>query len=330
MQVELINIAVGDSLEEGIPVYLFGRDREGGEVTITVTYNPSVKVFPVALADKVRSYLNQKHARVLGVDRLDRALSIAGYSTHAMPMARVRVNNAFTYFQLRKALMKGVVRCELNCADNPGSECDKCLRVMRDRSNLGVGRSGASSVYDASGDLVMQFLAETGIPSVGWVSVPSCADALRPADVKRVAQPDGATVPPCFRVASFDIECYSARRTFPQADERRDCVVMIAATLGWTDPARAQDDEADARHLFCIGACEPIPGVEVHQCGDERELLIDWFRFLDEESVDVLLSYNGIGFDMQYICGRLQWCDIEYDELTFRGGCKARRNVAYK
>ena len=96
------------------------------------------------------------------------------------------------------------------------------------------------------------------------------------------------------------------QRMFPALEG--DPIIQIGTTVHVYG-----EKQASERHVFVVGTCEPIAGARVHTFGGEGEMLVAWSKFLREGiDPDVLLGYNVMGFDFQYIVERA-------DEL----GCRA-------
>jgi len=69
------------------------------------------------------------------------------------------------------------------------------------------------------------------------------------------------------------------------------------------------------RHILVIGnenglkkgeICDPIEGIEVVECEDEKELLLKWKDIIIEKDPDFITGYNIFGFDFKYICDRAE------------------------
>lgn len=58
------------------------------------------------------------------------------------------------------------------------------------------------------------------------------------------------------------------------------------------------------RSIITVGMCDPIEGVEVICCENERELLMKWRDLIVRLDPDVMTGYNIFGFDMPYMNDR--------------------------
>lgn len=64
--------------------------------------------------------------------------------------------------------------------------------------------------------------------------------------------------------------------------------------------------EPHAHHSIVLGTCSPVPDMVIHQMPTERDLLIRWGDLMREHKPDVLLGYNTMGFDYEYMFRRAQ------------------------
>lgn len=131
-----------------------------------------------------------------------------------------------------------------------------------------------------------------------------------------------------FMQCAFDIEAYSGyyvldenqekkrnpdgsfQREFPiPSKPKNDCfqISMNFHRFG-------QPHETARQHLLTLGDPDPLPQesetqlpherITVHRCESEKNLLLLFFKLVDQYDVDVFLSFNGDGFDWQYIYHR--------------------------
>jgi len=104
------------------------------------------------------------------------------------------------------------------------------------------------------------------------------------------------------KVASFDIECYSAKGEFPDAAVKDDVIITICTTFTSSSrPSRAV--------AVVLGEVRRPPkeeeDVEVICAPDEAHLLAAWASTMAREAPDVLVGYNIWGFDMRYVHKRV-------------------------
>lgn len=89
-----------------------------------------------------------------------------------------------------------------------------------------------------------------------------------------------------------------------------DPIIQIG-TVSWKT-----GDAAGVKHVFVLGGCDEIPGVTVHSCSTEKELLLKWFTWVIEQNFDVFVGYNIFGFDEKYVWERLVELGLEQEECV--------------
>ena len=102
-------------------------------------------------------------------------------------------------------------------------------------------------------------------------------------------------------VAAVDIECISASGAFPDAEIEGDAIMQIGVVL-WR--VGAPISEA-VKFIFLVGRCDEIENVRVFSFPSEKALL-SGFRAYMVATVDpdIITTYNGFGFDCEYMCKR--------------------------
>lgn len=64
------------------------------------------------------------------------------------------------------------------------------------------------------------------------------------------------------------------------------------------------EKECSYKHILSVGTCDPIEGVDVESCENEKELLERWCELVNKLDPDVMTGYNIYGFDMSYMYER--------------------------
>ena len=90
---------------------------------------------------------------------------------------------------------------------------------------------------------------------------------------------------------------WSSRLKFPQVEG--DPIIQIGTTVH-----NYGEKECNYKHIITLGSCDPIDGVVVETCEDERELLMKWCDLINRLDPDILTGYNIFGFDMSYMYDR--------------------------
>ena len=176
-------------------------------------------------------------------------------------------------------------------------------------------RSQPPEVYEANIDPMLRFLHVQNLQPCGWAKVDDADSFLMDEEngitiyecnYEEVVATTGPRASAPFLVASWDIECYSASGDFPQA-EKGDPVIQIGIVL------TRGSVETTERHLFVFPSCDPIEGIVVHESPDEKSMLLDWFKWMEEVNPDIMIGYNVFGFDERYVWKRAEKLGIEDD-----------------
>jgi DNA polymerase delta subunit 1 len=112
-------------------------------------------------------------------------------------------------------------------------------------------------------------------------------------------------------IICYDIECVSADiegNTFPNPNLPTDQAICITATV-----CRLKDDEKDWKTFTLVNEykdriCpDDIPDCfQVKHYKNERDMLLGWRDFINEINPDVIIGYNTLSFDDNYIAIRSQ------------------------
>ena len=181
-------------------------------------------------------------------------------------------------------------------------------------------------VFDATLDPMLRFFHLRKIQPCGWikanVELTEEDDILVGqcdwTDIDPELAPPKASAP--FLMASWDIECYSASGDFPLPTKKEkmsklgdeveqvegDPVIQIGVVL-------VRQDSETERHVFVLGTCDPIEGIEVHVAKTEKQLLLNFANWLVVRNPDILVGYNTFGFDEKYVWKRAQELHITND-----------------
>ena len=179
-------------------------------------------------------------------------------------------------------------------------------------------------VFDANLDPLLRFFHLRNISPCGWIRADTKLYA-RSGDLNDPnacleaecdwTQIDAETEAPraCapFKMASWDIECYSESGEFPlprRADKKvgqeGDPVIQIGVVL-------VQQDRESERHVFVVDSCDKIDGITVHKFKTEKAMLLGWAAWMELANPDILVGYNTFGFDERYVWLRAQELGID-------------------
>jgi len=183
------------------------------------------------------------------------------------------------------------------------------LRAWRAAARLGAVRGALP--WEAKVDPIMQFFDATGVSPCGWVTLLDGTlrgPASRASHCLLEATCSLAHVRPLERmdmapllVASVDIECFSERGGFPDAERASDRVAIIGTSF-WRVGAPPEDT---VTVLQCVGDCDPVDGVRIECYPSECALLEAWRDLVCVHAdADLVLGYNSLGFDFRYMLAR--------------------------
>lgn len=160
-----------------------------------------------------------------------------------------------------------------------------------------------------------KFMDSIDIVPSGWIRVDGdpvadkishCPIELKcaMADIQPVDKNDIAPL----MVAAIDIECVSSTGAFPDATLEHDEITHIGAVF-WRV---GMPKEEAVKCMFVVGECDDIDGVEVYAYKTERDML-SGFRTVLVSVVDpdIIATYNGFGFDCEYMWKRANLLDVQ-------------------
>ena len=73
------------------------------------------------------------------------------------------------------------------------------------------------------------------------------------------------------------------------------------------------EKECALKHIITLDTCDPIPGTEVVQCKEEKDVLLEWTKLIQKLDPDVISGYNIFGFDFKYMYERAEELNIQDD-----------------
>lgn len=189
---------------------------------------------------------------------------------------------------------------------------------------------------------VLKSLHDRGLQPSGWVRV-DAKDArdVRIANTSRLdvewstrlenLHPFESDDIPPFVEMSFDGEMVSQHWVFPQPTKPFDSIVQLGVAF-----SLAGQDVPYRQVMFCLDSVGPElekeDGVEARVHQDERDLMMDFHRFIVEENPDIITGYNINGFDLPYLLRRAKTLGLEnlfFCLGRFAGECTELK-VSYK
>jgi len=168
---------------------------------------------------------------------------------------------------------------------------------------------------------LLQFFAKTDIKPSGWIKAYEHAkncenenDMFSDCDINLVSgfeyiQPIDSNEVINPLILSFDIECVSGDKTgntFPDPTKDNDQIICISAYLG-----KNGDDERNWRTYCFVNEsngkeCPPVDNCILIHNKNERILIQAWVNFIKDKNPDVIIGYNSLSFDDNYILKRAE------------------------
>ena len=276
----------GEDCEGQFTVRIFGRAENGSSIAVSTHFNPYflVKIRKAHSFEGVKRELNKR------------------FRTSA-----IREVHAKDLWGFQNNMLSRFVRIEFKTHRAMRS----CAYVLEKEPLEGFGRL---KVYEANIDPVLRFMHVTGISSTGWLeTVGDCEpDLTTSCDVntfaQRVRPVDRDDMAP-LKIASFDIECYSASGDFPSPKNLEDVIFQIGITT------RIFGREGQERKCLCQGRPTLADDVEVFDT--EKAMLTRFGRYIKELDPDILTGWNIFGFDLEYLQMRAVLNKVPEDALVW-------------
>ncbi len=290
--------------DENVVIYIHGLDRKNKRVTVKI---PDFKPY-------VYLELDSKVKWTEG--RLELLRSYLRKSLHVNFPAKNRIveRKKNYYYKSGKFLWM---------AFNTTAGIRALVRAVRDGLTIyGIGRLRLV-VHEQRANPILQLFAMRKIKPAGWIVAKRTkkqqlldehSDKFSTSDIEMVS--GFSDISPAKAISqitnplivSYDIECISGDKTgntFPNPNRKTDQISCISATVGYS-----QDDEQNWRTFALVNEvdgriCPPLDdGSEVRHFKGEKELLLGWSNFILEIDPDIIIGYNSLSFDDNYMAER--------------------------
>jgi DNA polymerase delta subunit 1 len=276
----------GEDCDGQYTVRIFGRAEDGRSVAVSTHFNPYffIKIRKAHSFEGVKRELNKRFRSNTGVREVH-AKDLWGFQNNTLSRF-VRIE-----FETHRAMRS-------------------CAWVLDKEELEGFGRL---KVYEANLDPILRFMHVTGISSTGWLETgDDCEpDLTTSCNVnifsRRVSPVENDACAP-LKIASFDIECYSASGNFPDPRNLEDVIFQIGITT--TQFGR----EGLERKCLCM---KPTDGDDVEVFQTEKALLTRFGRYIRELDPDVMTGWNVFGFDLEYMQMRAVLNNVPTDALVW-------------
>tara|TARA_B110001450_G_scaffold106902_1_gene101226 strand:- start:122 stop:3169 length:3048 start_codon:yes stop_codon:yes gene_type:complete len=179
-------------------------------------------------------------------------------------------------------------------------------------------------LYESNIEPYLRFTHKTDIQMAGWIKV---LDIKKFDDMSRCQHSYTANynsvskyekVDVCnLTLGAWDIEAFSyssrylAINEFPDPEKEHDIITQIGTSL------YKFNTQEKIKHVATIKSpidndCDPVDGIIIEKFDSEKELIIGWVKFIMETDPDILIQYNGYGFDWKYVIARAKFLHIDY------------------
>lgn len=112
---------------------------------------------------------------------------------------------------------------------------------------------------------------------------------------------------------SFDIECAGRKGIFPEANI--DPVIQIATMV-----TRQGESKPFIRNVFTLNTCAHIVGSQVIDFKNEKDMLLEWRKFIEKVDPDMMIGYNIANFDLPYLLDRAK--ALKIPDFSYLGRMK--------
>ncbi len=304
-----------DHSNKAFLVHLFGKTADGTSIRADIR---GFKPFFFVKAPDGPASVHEK-ARLVVLQYLNRHIRPAAVA-NTIEVEKCRRKELFGFTQNRevnmlritvpsKGLFNDVVKCFCNSSWEP--ELKTMFNGQKDVLGGPYGTS-VPTVYEANLDPMLRFLHLRNLKPCNWCTIDGIDEEdfndeavtleCDWEDVGPCEKPPRATAP--FKIASWDIECMSTTGAFPVA-AKGDPIIQIGTIVGTLGEPQTE------KHIFVVGTCDSISGSTVHSFKKEREMLLAWCNWIDEQGIDVLMGYNIFGFDERYLWDRAVFLGID-------------------
>ena len=166
-------------------------------------------------------------------------------------------------------------------------------------------------LYEFNIPPLLRFYHRTGIQPTGWITTDatkSDEEDITNCDIEgwcewETMKPLDTSEQAPLVTTSFDIECYSASRQFPNSDVPADKLFQIACSS-----QRLGSSDIISKVCFVLGEEVRVQGdYEIVACKTEHQLIEAFRDYLDKVKCDILTGWNIFGFDLKYIVNRLNY-----------------------
>lgn len=179
-------------------------------------------------------------------------------------------------------------------------------------------------LYESNIDPYLRFTHKMDIKMAGWVKVKNITQDNEMSRCQHSYICNYSNVKPYDKqgicnltLGSWDIEAfshssrYNSINEFPNPETPLDIITQIGTSL------YKFGTKEKIKHVVTIkspidNGCDEVDGIIIETYDTETELITGWVKFIMDTDPDILVQYNGYGFDWAYVYARAKLLDIEY------------------
>lgn len=194
------------------------------------------------------------------------------------------------------------------------------------------------ALHEQNIDPIIKFTVNKKIKPSGWVKVTEMEEYIEDRefstcdidmysswdDVNPIDIPDTVTIHP--KWVSFDIETYSINHNSKLPDPKINDNEVLQISFHEMSYDGSGKNYNIKKHLLSLHNCPSIENVDVRNFASETDLLMGFKSIMHEVDPDILLSYNGLKFDWDYLISRAEHCCI-WMEFSKLGRIKDEKSI---
>ncbi|AGV01694.1 DNA polymerase delta catalytic subunit [Cannes 8 virus] len=291
-----------EDAKEGLEFYCYGRTKDGKSVCTRIEeFCPYTYI---QLPKKKKISWGKREERLLFEYLKERVC--------------VRSGPPVSFTREKKFFLKGKIPVDtLKLEFRTLSAMRACAKAMETRQHridgVGIFEAKELRTHEQNIDTYTKFFTHRSINSTGWISVKEKAgkayQKFSKADIefscfwKHVAPGDDEGLVSTKKL-SFDIEAYSKNHSaFPDPNMKENVVTHVAWTV-------SDLDGTIFKEVLSLGDCLRIPGVLVRNYPTEKRLLAAMIERISEIDPDIIIGYNSLKFDWNYLMIRIKKCGL--------------------
>jgi DNA polymerase elongation subunit (family B) len=217
---------------------------------------------------------------------------------------------------------------------------DRCMKDNMYVPQVGSFPAGKFKVHEHNIDPIIKFTAWKGIKLAGWIRVKPMENEddehysttkhnliAHWTDVEAIADKECVMKP---KYISFDGEMNSVNHNskIPDANIPGNEIFHMANAVGRINDGLhnvrlvlfTKYDPHDIKQLYLIDPKDDDKGIRTNnitivRCKTEKELILKWVKFIQEEDPDLFIGYNIMKFDWDYVITRCEVLGI-YNQVS--------------